>query len=195
MTGSVTTWYFTPEIELEDQTEAQQARYDVTQPLFWKIKIDAVKSFISFVTFKGCFCNFCCNCFCNKCGKGEVVNAAVELTSTGENAVESDAADGAADGEREAEGGEDEDDAPIASSDHTSHSCLMYPVFWAIECAFPGIKKPDLPACVCCVAWFRAFRFHFGTLAVTSFIIAIVQLIQVSLNCLPLHFVRILLTI
>ena len=81
-----------------------------------------------------------------------------------------------ADGEREAEG--EEEDAPIESSESESHSCLMYPMFWALECIFPGIKKPDLPACVCCVAWFRAFRFHFGTLAVTSFIIAVVQLIQ-----------------
>ena len=39
--GSVTTWYFTPEIAVADQTEVQQARYDVGGKLFWKIKFEA----------------------------------------------------------------------------------------------------------------------------------------------------------
>jgi hypothetical protein len=237
--GSVTTWYFTPEIAVADQTEVQQARYDVGGKLFWKIKFEAggfstkrctpmrqrlrhgyvvdpfhthahtymltpllalpppspcaVKSFFRFVTFD-CFFKDCfCHCFCHKCGKSDTVSHTdVELTtnSDADGGREAEGADRSEDEEipsslptgrreAEAEGDDnttaDEDDADGASG---CHMCLMLPFFWCIECMFPGIRKPNLPTCICCVAWFRAFRYHFGTLAVTSFIIAVVQLIQ-----------------
>jgi|TARA_B110000208_G_scaffold68403_1_gene88458 hypothetical protein len=153
----------------------------------------AVKSFFRFVTFD-CFFKDCfCHCFCHKCGKSDTVSHTdVELTtnSDADGGREAEGADRSEDEEipsslptgrreAEAEGDDnttaDEDDADGASG---CHMCLMLPFFWCIECMFPGIRKPNLPTCICCVAWFRAFRYHFGTLAVTSFIIAVVQLIQ-----------------
>jgi hypothetical protein len=216
--GSVVIWYFTPEVDLKDQTEEQQARYDITRPLFWSIKCSAVKVFIRFMTCASCFNYCCCHCFCHKCGKAERTDEATELTSIeeekgGTDIVAEEENEEEGDGTREAEGSseEEEEDASAADADEgfgeddnkdagdeeeedddapievdvsdvpkygCLHNCVMYPIFWILECAFPGIRKPDLPACVCCTAWFRAFRYHFGTLAVTSFIIAVVQLVQ-----------------